>query len=730
MSLLPVVGRKVIKARLFIFLVYSGLILLGSTMVVPFLITVTGSVSNDFDYERFWPVPRYFWSEKDRFVKCLVPYFNLYRGWRRQLVVAAPVTPDYWNNWSMIGRDVKGVDKFAGYYLNAFQKNPGQIRLSAADYAEFTQNYPLTDKVIYVSGPECVSFLMSYYEERYEELFPAKASALSGGELRQAALELLSDEWGLPFESFYNINFKTEMKYPLGFQGWFPPLNDPKYNSFAVFKKMADALMFTPGIRGKWLDFLKNSNYSYENESEVFPVMEQSGIELKSLWLDFKKKIAPVSPAIPYAMRANWYDFLESEEVAQLLKLPPGGKFNVKRYNRMAGTTYDNLYRTPFPIPASFKKEIRALWTKFQMERYPLRLQSLIKTPDLNAKLQAFIKNNLKHLNVANKLLGNNFSSWEQIEFKTLSLSGSGNDARNRRNIFKNFMKSQPLSGREFSSSESAYQKYLLNKYGSLAAINKQYGWDLKYIEEAFPPFMDAYTVTFAENQYNLSFRPLLSNYNTVIDYLLFNGRAIFVTILLVALTIAFTLTINPLAAYALSRFNLRGQDKILIFMLATMAFPAMVSAIPAYLLMRDLGLLNTFWALVLPTAANGMAIFILKGFFDSLPMELFEAATIDGASEMQIFRIVAMPLVKPILAINCLNAFIAAYNGWQWALIICQDKKMWTIAVWLYQASSWWKNDPWIVSAGFVVASIPTMLVFISCQKIILRGIIIPSMK
>jgi len=54
----------------------------------------------------------------------------------------------------------------------------------------------------------------------------------------------------------------------------------------------------------------------------------------------------------------------------------------------------------------------------------------------------------------------------------------------------------------------------------------------------------------------------------------------------------------------------------------------------------------------------------------------------------------------------------------------------MWTIAVWLYQASSWWRNDPWIVSAGFVVASIPTMLVFISCQKIILRGIIIPSMK
>ena len=156
-----------------------------------------------------------------------------------------------------------------------------------------------------------------------------------------------------------------------------------------------------------------------------------------------------------------------------------------------------------------------------------------------------------------------------------------------------------------------------------------------------------------------------------VISFLFMNGNAVMVTIGLIALTLCFTLTINPLAAYALSRFNLKGHDKIILFMLATTAFPTMVSAIPSYLLMRDLGLLNTMWALVLPSAASGMSIFVLKGFFDSLPQELFEAATIDGASEFQIFRIVAMPLVKPILAINCLTAFMHAYNGWQWALII-----------------------------------------------------------
>ncbi|MHC4886534.1 MAG: carbohydrate ABC transporter permease [Planctomycetota bacterium] len=293
-----------------------------------------------------------------------------------------------------------------------------------------------------------------------------------------------------------------------------------------------------------------------------------------------------------------------------------------------------------------------------------------------------------------------------------------------------NFVKTLAPDERILDSSEVAYQRFLLQKYGNLAGVNKAYGWNLKAIEEAFPRLDIAYTVTFLQNESAFTLEPIFANYKVIFDYLILNGRAVPVTILLVGLAILMTLTINPMAAYALSRFNLPGQSKIILFMLATMAFPAMVSAIPAYLLMRDLGLLNTFAALVLPSAANGMAIFILKGFFDSLPQELFEAATIDGASEIQIFRIVAMPLVKPILAINCINAFITAYNGWQWALIICQDKEMWTLAVWMYQASQWWIETPWIVSAGFAVTSIPTMIVFLSCQKIILRGIVIPSMK
>ncbi len=222
-----------------------------------------------------------------------------------------------------------------------------------------------------------------------------------------------------------------------------------------------------------------------------------------------------------------------------------------------------------------------------------------------------------------------------------------------------------------------------------------------------------------------------LSNYRLVGDYLFVRGRAFFNTLLLVILSILATLTVNPLAAYALSRFKLKSTEKIILFLLATMAFPAAVTAIPGFLLLRDLGMLNTFAALVLPTVASGMSIFILKGFFDALPRELYEAASIDGASEWTVFRCITLPMTAPILAVNALNAFVHAYASWEWAFLVCHKQSHWTIAVWLYQmAVETFAGQPWCVMAGFVLVSIPTAAVFLLCQKVILRGIVLPSMK
>jgi multiple sugar transport system permease protein len=237
-------------------------------------------------------------------------------------------------------------------------------------------------------------------------------------------------------------------------------------------------------------------------------------------------------------------------------------------------------------------------------------------------------------------------------------------------------------------------------------------------------------TVTFFNNEWRHFRHDIAGNYGAVFEFMAIRGRAFVNTVIYISICLLLSLTINPLSAYALSRFKLRWTEQILLFMLATMAFPGAVTAIPSFLLLRDLQLLNTFYALFLPGLANGMAIFILKCFFDGLPRELYEAATIDGAREWQIFLHISLPMTTPILAVNALSAFIGAYNSWEWALIVCQKESYWTIAVWLYQLSQTLDGSPWVIMAAFVAASIPTALVFIGCQKIILRGIVLPSMK
>lgn len=730
MPLVPNIGRKSPGIRFFIWFVYLSLIFLGTTMVVPFLITLSSSATNDMDYYRFAVVPRYFYSTKDRFMKGLVYYFNAYRDSNRQMRVYIPDMPNYWSGWNTIGKDIPNIDKLAEKYYLVDDAKLEKYKIQAADYSDFCDAYPLSDSEVTIIDPQGVEFIREYYLNKYKSMYPEKAVGLSSKELLKKALWVLNREWGVAFDSFISVQFQAEKKAPLGFQTYFPPLDNPKYITFNKLKDAYRGQFFTPGVESAWKKYLKRQKYSYENFNDVFPVYRNAPAELKCLWGKFKAVDAPASPVTPFALRAVWYQYLQSDDIAKSLRIPAGKKLTIKDYNKLAGTDYSSLEETPFPIPESFPIPMKTLWYKYVKERFPLRLTKLKITPELEIKYQRMLEKDVKYVHIANRLLGVNNKKWSDFKLPPVPPMGLGEIDNNLRNVWIKFAAKLPPEQREYSCSEMAFQKFLLKKYKNADGVNAAYGWNIKHIEEAFPPFIAAYVITMKNHETAFTLQPVLYNYKIILEYLLSNGRAIPVTILLIALTIICTLTVNPLAAYSLSRFNLRGQDKIILFMLATMAFPAMVSAIPAYLLMRDLNMLNTFFALVLPSAANGMSIFILKGFFDSLPQELFEAATIDGATEMQIFRIVAMPMVKPILAIRCLYAFIAAYNGWQWALIICQDKDMWTIAVWLYQASQWWLKMPWIVSAGFIVASIPTLVFFISCQKMILRGIVIPSMK
>ena len=215
-------------------------------------------------------------------------------------------------------------------------------------------------------------------------------------------------------------------------------------------------------------------------------------------------------------------------------------------------------------------------------------------------------------------------------------------------------------------------------------------------------------------------------NLRYVLGYVLLNGRAVWVTAAFCGLAVVTSLIVNPLAAYALSRYPVRQSGAILVFLLATMAFPAEVAMIPSFLLLKDLGLLNTFAALVLPTAASGYMVFLLKGFFDSLPQELFEAGAMDGARETTLMLRVALPLSRPVLGYQALLAFMGAYGAFLYAFLVAQDSRMWTLTVWIYQLQN--TAPKAVMMAAVTLAALPTLVVFLLAQRTILRGIVLPG--
>lgn len=238
---------------------------------------------------------------------------------------------------------------------------------------------------------------------------------------------------------------------------------------------------------------------------------------------------------------------------------------------------------------------------------------------------------------------------------------------------------------------------------------------------------IDAFERQFVESHSRALRQEFLTrNYRFVLDYVLINGRVLLNTAVYCLLAVLAHLLINPLAAYALSRYPIRASTKILLFLLATMAFPAEVAMIPSFLLLKDLGLLNTFAALVLPGAASGYMIYLLKGFFDSLPSELFEAGQLDGAKEISLLWNVALPLSRPVLGYVALLTFMASYGAFMYAFLVAQDRRIWTLMVWIYQLQG--SAPKSVMLAALTLAALPTIVIFLLAQNVILKGIVLPG--
>jgi len=216
--------------------------------------------------------------------------------------------------------------------------------------------------------------------------------------------------------------------------------------------------------------------------------------------------------------------------------------------------------------------------------------------------------------------------------------------------------------------------------------------------------------------------------------------RAFVTTVVVTLVGTLIQLALTALMAYPLSKVELPGRRTIMTVVVFTMVFSA--GMIPTFLVVKQLGLLDTYWALILPAAINPFSLIIIKNFFQQLPQELEESAKIDGAHELQILRHVVVPLSKPVLATFALFYAVGIWNDYMSPLLYLNDQSMWTLQMFLRQvtaSASMTAQDmgtelpppaQGIKFAVVIVATIPVLLAYPFLQKHFAKGMLIGSVK
>ncbi len=185
-------------------------------------------------------------------------------------------------------------------------------------------------------------------------------------------------------------------------------------------------------------------------------------------------------------------------------------------------------------------------------------------------------------------------------------------------------------------------------------------------------------------------------------------------------------------AAYAFSRFRFPGRSVGMATFLITQMFPGVVMAIPLYILLDNLGLLNSLTGLVLvySTTAVPFCVWMLKGYFDTIPVDLEEAAVMDGASQWMIFTRIVLPLAKPAIAVTALFSFMTAWNEFILAATFLSDERMYTVPVVLQRFVGDHSTEWGYFAAGAIIVSIPVMLLFFKLQTYLVSGLTSGAVK
>lgn len=222
---------------------------------------------------------------------------------------------------------------------------------------------------------------------------------------------------------------------------------------------------------------------------------------------------------------------------------------------------------------------------------------------------------------------------------------------------------------------------------------------------------------------------PTLSAYVDIFARLDF-GRVIANTLFVSFVTVGLGVLANSLAGFALARMPLPGRELLLLLALSTAFIPFEAIVVPMYLVVKELGLANTYWALILPWVVNPFGILFMRAAFAEVPQELADAAAIDGASWSRIFWTIMLPLARPVLVSFALVQFLWSWDSFFWPLVVIQDPalRVVQVAIATFSAETSTRWD-WIFAASSV-STVPILVLFVFAQRYFVRGIATTGLK
>lgn len=208
-------------------------------------------------------------------------------------------------------------------------------------------------------------------------------------------------------------------------------------------------------------------------------------------------------------------------------------------------------------------------------------------------------------------------------------------------------------------------------------------------------------------------------------------GRYALNSLLIAAVNVVGNLVSNSLVAYGFARFRFPGRKFLFMLLLATMMVPSQVLLVPQFILFHDLGWINTFLPLTVPSFfGSAFYVFLLRQFFMTIPVELEEAARIDGAGPFRIFFSVVLPLIRPALTAVAIFSFQGAWNDFLTPLIYLSDPSKFTLQLGLAQFQGSFHTDWNLIMAASVVVMLPMAVIFFLAQKYFVQGITMTGTK